>query len=284
MFKRRAGEPSPPLKMVLTILMVIVAAAFLAPTVWITANALRPQQEIFTHASSLSPNTFIPVEWTIQHFITVLTGPFALALANSLIIAVVTVVLGLLVSAAAAFALSTLRVPGKAVVFAFIVISFLVPFDALAVPLSATFRQIGLDNTYTGLILPGLGHGLAIFLFKQFFDNLPIELLEAAKVDGASQAQTLFRIYLPITKPAMIGAGIILFMFQWQAYLWPLLVGTESKMYVGAIAIARMFGEYSTDYGALFAGSFLLALVPALILLIFQKQFVSSVASTGLKD
>ncbi|HLS01401.1 MAG TPA: hypothetical protein VK054_05380, partial [Beutenbergiaceae bacterium] len=111
MFKKRAGEPSPPLKVVLTVIMVVVAVAFLAPTLWITANALRPQQEIFTHASSLSINTFIPVEWTTQHFVTLLTGSFARALANSLFISVMTVILGLLVSAIAAFALSTLRVP-----------------------------------------------------------------------------------------------------------------------------------------------------------------------------
>src|SRR5690625_1288343 len=136
--KRTFGEPGALLKGVLTAVMIVVAAGFVAPTLWIAANALRPQQEIFTYASELSINTFIPVDWTLQHFVTLMTGPFARALGNSLLISVLTVVLGLLVTATAAFALSTLRVPGKSIIFGFIVISFLVPFDALAVPLSAT--------------------------------------------------------------------------------------------------------------------------------------------------
>lgn len=277
-------NPSRRTRTLLTVVVWIIAGAFLVPSAWIVASSLRPQAEVFRYARTLSWRTFVPAEFTLEHFATLLGGPFARALANSLVVATVTVVVGLLVAAYAAFALSALEVKGRNLVFAVVVVSFLVPFDAVAVPLASRFRDLGLANTYSGLILPGLGHGLAIFLLRQFFANLPVELREAARVDGASWRQVLFRIYLPLSRPALIGAGLILFMFQWQAYLWPLLVATENRMQVGPIAIARMFGEFETNFGALFAGSFLLALIPAVMLLVFQGQFVSSVARSGLKE
>lgn len=273
-----------PVRVLLAVIAAVVALVFLLPTVWIVASALRPQSETFAHSRELSWWTFIPQEFTGQHFAGLLAGQFARALGNSLLVATLTVVIGLFVAALAAFALSTLEVRGRNVIFAVVVISFLVPFDAVAVPLATQFRELGLANSYTGLILPGLGHGLAIFLLRQFFDNLPVELREAAQVDGASWAQVFFRIYLPLARPALIGAGLILFMFQWQAYLWPLLIATERDMLMGPIAISRMFGEYQTDFGAIFAGSFLLALLPAALLLIFQRDFVSSVARSGMKE
>ena len=277
-------QRSKPIKILLTLIGIAVALAFLVPTVWMIASALRPQSETFAHASEISFWTFIPQEWTFEHFHTVLTGDFARALLNSLFVALVTVVIGLFVAALAAFAISALQIKGANAIFAIVVISFLVPFDAIAIPLSTTFREMGLNNTYLGLILPGIGHGLAIFYLRQFFDGLPKELREAARMDGASWWMILTRVYLPLAKPSLVGAGLILFMFQWQAYLWPLLIATESDMLVGSIAIARMFGEYTTDYGAIFAGSFLLALVPAILLFLFQNQFTQSVARSGLRD
>lgn len=278
------AQQSKPIKVLLTIIGALAALAFLLPTVWMIASALRPQSETFAHASEISLWTFIPQQWTVEHFVTVLTGDFARALFNSLFVALVTVVVGLLVAALAAFAISALEIRGANAVFAVVVISFLVPFDAIAIPLSTTFRDLGLNNTYLGLILPGVGHGLAIFYLRQFFDGLPKELREAARIDGASWWTILTRIYLPLARPSLVGAGLILFMFQWQAYLWPLLIATESDMLVGSVAIARMFGEYTTDYGSIFAGSLLLALIPAILLFFFQNQFTQSVARSGLRE
>jgi len=272
------------IKVLLTVIAVLVTLAFLVPTVWMIVSSLRPQSETFANASDISIWTFVPETWTFQHYANALTGDFARALLNSLIIAVVSVVLGLGVAALAAFAISAMRVRGAGAVFAIIVISFLVPFEAIAVPLSASFREIGLHNTYVGLILPGLGHGLAIFYLRQFFDSLPKELTEAARMDGANWWTILTQVYLPLSKSSLVGAGIILFMFQWQAYLWPLLVASRSDMLVGSIAVARMFGEYSTDYGTIFAGSVLLALVPAALLFFFQRQFTQSLATSGMKE
>ena len=168
--------------------------------------------------------------------------------------------------------------------FSIIVLSFLVPFEAIAIPLSRNFSDWGLTNTLPALILPGLGNGLAVFTLRQFFLGIPQTLSEAAHVDGASWFRIFWSIYLPLTRPALIGAGLILFLFQWQAYLWPILVTSKAELDLAPVAIAKAFGAFTTDYGRVFAETAILAIIPAIVLLALQRYFVTSVASTGSKE
>ena len=131
---------------------------------------------------------------------------------------------------------------------------------------------------------PGLGNGLAVFTLRQFFLGIPPSLAEAAHVDGASWPRIFWSVYLPLTRPAMIGAGLILFLFQWQAYLWPILVTSTDSLDLAPVAIAKSFGAFSTDYGRVFAETAVLAVIPAVVLLSLQRYFVTSVASSGSKE
>jgi putative chitobiose transport system permease protein len=198
-------------------------------------------------------------------------------------VALLTVIIGLAVSAAAAFGLSAVRFRGQAVLFGMVVLSFLIPFDAIAIPLATLFRDWSLQNTYAGLILPGLGHGVAIFLLRQFFLAIPADLVEAARIDGLGWFGVFVRLYLPLSRPALVGAGLTLFLFQWQAYVWPLLIGTDSSHQLGPIALANMRGQFSIDYGGLLAGSIVLTVIPLIFILWFQRHFTRSIATTGLK-
>ena len=182
-----------------------------------------------------------------------------------------------------AFALALMKFRGATFLFVLVVLSFLVPFDAIAVPLANLFREWGLSNTYPGLILPGLANGFAIFVLRQFFLAIPDELADAARVDGLGWWGIFTRIYLPLSKPALIGAGFTLFLFQWGAYLWPLLIGTEPDKVLGPISLANLRGQFRVDFGAIMAGAFLLTLVPLILLLIFQRHFIASLAATGNK-
>jgi multiple sugar transport system permease protein/putative chitobiose transport system permease protein len=163
------------------------------------------------------------------------------------------------------------------------VVSFLIPFDAIAIPLTTLFRDVELQNTYLGLILPGVGNGFAVFLLRGFFLGVPRELVDAARVDGLGWWGIFRRVYLPLSKPAMVGAGLILFVFQWQAYLWPLLIAPSPAMEVAPVSIAQLSGEQGADFGAIFAGAVLTALVPLLVLLFFQRYFTQSLANSGMK-
>lgn len=262
----------------------LISALFVAPFVWIAITSLRPSEEALRYASPFQLRTLVPTEWTLENYGNLLTGPFLRAIGNSLLVSLVSVVLGLLIAAAAAYVFATVEFRGRGIVFAIVVFSFMIPFEVLAVPLSTAVRDLGLDNTYTALILPGLGNGLAVFLLRQFFLGIPVELGEAAALDGASWGTVFWRIYLPLSGPALVSAALMIFLFQWQAYLWPLLITTDRSMDVGSVAIARFFGQsYDADYGLIFAAAAVLSVVPAALLLRFQRRFVESAASTGVK-
>jgi multiple sugar transport system permease protein/putative chitobiose transport system permease protein len=269
---------------VLLLLAMLAALYSLMPLIWATASALRPGEEIFRYLSPLSIWSLLPRHPTLGNLHVLWTGEFARAMANSLIVTSVTVVLGLLLCSAAAFALAVLRFPGRSVVFALMVVSFLIPFDSIAVPLATLFRGFNLQNTYTGLVLPGLGNGLAVFMLRQFFLGIPRVLSEAAMVDGLGWWGIYTRIYLPLSRPALIGAGLILFVFQWQSYLWPLLIAPAPQVHVVSVAIANFSTELGVDYGEMFAATTFAVLVPMLIMLFFQRYFAASLATSGMKE
>lgn len=124
---------------------------------------------------------------------------------------------------------------------------------------------------------------MAIFLLRQFFLGIPTELCEAAQVDGASWWTILFRVYVPLAQPALIGASLIFFVAQWQAFLWPLLVVSDPNLNLAPIALSQFLGQYNFDFGQLFAGAFVLSIIPVIILLPLQRYFTQSVATTGSK-
>ncbi len=271
-----------------TVLHIAVIAAtgivFFLPLWWIFVSAFRPEEDIFRYLSPLGIETFLPTRWTLDHFVTLFQSTFARSIFNSLFVAVATVLGGLVVCTLAAFALSVIEFPGRNIVFTIMIVSFLIPFDAIALPLYQIMRGAELQNSYLGLILPGLGNGLAVFLLRQFFLGLPKELREAAMVDGMGWFQVFWRIYLPLSGPAMISAGLIMFIFQWQAYLWPLLIAPATEYKVAAVSIAQFNSAYGVAFGPIMAGAMCISLIPMIILVFFQPYFSNSVASTGSKE
>jgi len=256
---------------------------FALPLLWMLSSSFRESGDIFTSQYPFSPFILWPRTFSFDNYLTVLNGPFGLAAFNSIFVTAVSVLVGLLLSSMAAFALAKIPFRGAGVLFVIIVLSFLVPFDAIAVPLANQFRDWGLTNSYAGLIIPGIANGLAVFALRQFFLGIPSELAEAARVDGLSWWGIFWKIYLPLSRPALIGAGFTLFLFQWGAYLWPLLVGTNSSVMLGPIALTTLATAQKVDFGGIFAGAVILSLVPLILLLIFQRHFTASIAATGSK-
>ena len=266
-----------------TALSAAVGIAFLVPLWWVFISSLRPGSETFSYLNPLQWQTFLTAAPTLQNYLDLVGSELGHAILNSLVVSVVTVVLGLGVCASAAFGLSAFRFTGQGVLFSIVILSFLIPFDAIAIPLAGMFRDWSLQNTFTGLILPGIGNGMAIFLLRTFFLAIPEELVEAGRLDGLGWWGIFTRIHLPLSRPALIGAGLMLFLFQWQAYVWPLLMGTDDAHILGPIALSNLQGQFQVDYGVLFAASMILVLIPLAIILGFQRYFIQSVSTTGLK-
>jgi putative chitobiose transport system permease protein len=266
-----------------SIIGAFAALCFMAPVVWMLSSSLRPNEEIFAYLSPFSIWSIAPRKITFGNLAALIQSGFANALLNSLIVAALTTTAGLAIALLAGFALAVLDFPGRNALFAFFVVGFSVPFDAVAVPLSMQVREAGLDNSYFGLALAGLGNGFAIYLLRQFFQAIPRALAEAARIDGASWPRILFTIYLPLSKGPATAAGLTLFVFQWQAYLWPLLVASDPSRQVGPVALAGLVSLAGmVDFSQMFAGALMLSIVPAGLMLWLQKFFTQSISRTGM--
>lgn len=264
----------PLMTVVLTGVAVIIGMVFILPAVWILVGSFRPNIDILSTMSPLTADSIVPRRLTIENYVNLLVNDgFGLALWNSLVVCLVSVVAGLLVSSMAAYPLAVYRFRGRDAIFATVVISFMVPFEAIAIPLSQQFTDWGLANTLTGLILPGIGNGLAIFYLRQFFMGIPDSYREAAMLDGAAEPRILFSLYLPMSAPALTNAALLIFLGQWTAYLWPLLMVSDDDKQLAPVALAGTFGEHASNYGENFAGAVLLSLVPAITMFILQRFF-----------
>lgn len=259
-------------------LSVLLALAFTVPLLWMAVSSLRPENEIFAHVGFFDPRTWIPSSLSVRSYVDAFNGSFGVGLRNSLITSAGAVVIGLPVSALAAFGLSVARFRGQGVLLGVTVIGFLIPFDAIAVPLFHYFDAWGLRDSYAGLILPAVGNGLAIFILRQFFLGIPRELPEAMQIDGAGWLRIFTTLYLPLSKGALVGASTILFMFQWNSYLWPLLIAPSADKQIAPVALAAQLGQFQQFFSQLFAGTVILSIVPAAILLATQRVFTRSLA------
>lgn len=258
----------------LTAIAAVVGSAFVVPALWILIGSFRPNLDILSNLSPLSWQLIVPTRLTLANYAGLLgSDGFAAALVNSLVVCLASVALGLVISAMAAYALSVFNFPGREAVFAVVVISFMVPFEAIAIPLSQLFTTWGLGNTLTGLILPGLGNGLAIFNLRQYFLGIPRSYREAAMIDGASEPRILASVFVPMSGPALTNSALLIFLGQWTAYLWPLLMVSDRNKQLAPVALAATFGEHSANYGENFAGAVLLSLVPAVSIFVLQRFF-----------
>lgn len=281
--KKSRSRSSSKVNILATVIAVLLAMVFILPALWILGGSLRPPGEIFGSISPLSWRTLIPTSVSLDNYISLLSGGFATSLGNSFIAAILAVAVGLALSALASYALAVLSFRGRSVVFAFVVVGFMVPFEAIAIPLSQQFGAAGLANTLVGLVLPAIGNGLAIFNLRQHFLSVPDSMREAARIDGASEIRILWSIYIPNSGSALTNSGLLIFLGQWTSYLWPLLVINEQDLQVAPVSLAKTFGEYSTDFGQNFAGAVMLTLVPALLMFAMQRYFGGIAFSSGEK-
>ncbi|MBV8177154.1 MAG: ABC transporter permease subunit [Verrucomicrobia bacterium] len=157
-------------------------------------------------------------------------------------------------------------------------------FLLFAIPLYTVVRSIGWLDTYQGLIGPGVANGIVIFLFRQFFAQIPRELAESARLEGASWLGILFRIYLPLSKPVVISAALLIFLFQWESFLWPLIATRSENLKVIQVALAGFEERYVTLWNELFAAAIIAALIPLIILLPLQRFYVQGVTAAATKD
>lgn len=259
---------------VMTSVAAVLGLIFFIPALWMVIGSFRPTIEIYESMSEFNWGLLIPTQFSLDNYAELMNRlNFDRALWVSTYTTFWSVSMGLSLAILAAYALGVLNFRGRGIVFSLVIISFMMPFDAIAIPLSQLFTEWGLANTSMGLILPAIINGLAIFQLRQYFMGIPSSFRESAMIDGASEPRILFNIYLPMSGPALINCGLLLFVSKWTSYLWPLLIVSDVDLQVAPIALARTFGERAANYGANFAGSVILSLIPALAIFALQRNF-----------
>ncbi|MGH3662258.1 MAG: carbohydrate ABC transporter permease [Micromonosporaceae bacterium] len=252
----------------------------IAPFGWMLLSSLKTEAE-----TRQTPPTWWPREFTMGNFAELLTRlDFPQFFTNSAIVAVVVTLGNLAICSATGYALAKLPFRGRGVLFALVVANVMVPPVVTFVPTFVLVSNLGLVNTYAGLILPNLALAINVFLMRQFMLSIPDDLLESARIDGASELRIFWQIALPLARPAMATVGILTFLGSWNNFLWPLVAATTEDKYTLPVALALYsIGENQTHYGLLLAGSVVVVLPVLLVFLVLQRHFVRGIATTGLK-
>lgn len=255
----------------------------LLPFIWILVSSPRPNHIIFRYTMPLSWKTFLPSPATWEPYIAIFEKGFGLALTNTLFVALTTVLCGIVMNSMTGFVFAKIEFPAKTFLFVLIILAFLVPFEAIAIPLFVLIRRFGWFNSYQALIIPAIAHGVVVLMYRQFFLGIPTELIESARVDGASWWRIYWNIFMPMSKPAHISAALILFFFQWESFLWPLISAPSKEYRLIQVAIAYLATEYRTLWNQQFAAAVIAALIPLVLILRFQKYYIRGISGTELK-
>jgi multiple sugar transport system permease protein/putative chitobiose transport system permease protein len=209
---------------------------------------------------------------------------FGQAIFNSFFVTFSSVALGVLVTSLCAFSFSVFEFKGKNFLFGLVLVTFMIPFSSIALPLYQIVSKLHMIDTYWGLILPAVANGMSIFLFRQFFMDIPTSYLDAARLDGAKWPTIYGSIFMRMSIPIIVSAGIIIFMDQWEAFLWPLLAGRSPSMKVIQVAIADLSQDNEIYWNQIFAACTLSIIVPVMIVLPLQKYYIMGIASSGIKE
>lgn len=266
--------------------LLIITAFIILPILIAATNSIRQNySEIFAHSNELSIYTFFPESATLIHYAELFKEwNFWRPVLNSLIVSVCTVVGGFLVNALAGFAFAKFNFKGKSVLFTIFLFSFMIPFEVIAIPLYKTTGNLGLLNTRWALVLPMMGNGMIIFLYRQFFKEIPDALIDSATIDGAGTLRVFFEIITPLSKPVIISASLMMFIQQWDAFLWPMVAASDNRLKVLQVAISELYGETYTDWTLVYAATIIAILIPTMFVLPLQKYYIQGVAGTGIKE
>lgn len=259
------------------ILLLLGAIVMVLPFVWMVLTSLKPDSELLS-------SYWIPHHFAWGNYWRAWTAaPFNVYYRNSIIVTVCATTGQVLTSAMAGYAFSKVKFIGRQFIFFSILGALMIPLQAVIIPVYLILVGFHMTNTLVGLIVPMIPSAFGVFLFKQFFDDIPGELEEAAFLDGAGRYRILFQIFIPLSKPVISAFGILSFLFNWNNFFYPLIVVTNTQEQTLPLGLSVFSTGYTTDYNLLMAAA-TLTIIPVLILFLFvQKYFIQGVSMSGIK-
>jgi ABC-type glycerol-3-phosphate transport system permease component len=260
------------------IILTLLGGGTVLPLLWMFSTAFKETSSFYIY-----PPQFLPEHPTLSNFSEVFKLGAGRALGNSIIVAVSMTVIVVVTSTMAGYALAKIPFRGRSFVFASLLSGLMIPWEITIVPLYIFIVKMGWVNTYHGVVLPMCATPLGIFIMRQFLQSIPDELIDAARLDGASEFAIFRQIIVPLCRPATAALATIMFLSAWGAFLWPLLASSQNNRQTLPVAIALLQQQYTSSYGLMMAGA-TVAFLPALAtFLAFQRYFVQGITMSGFK-
>ena len=262
------------------LLLILGILLMVGPFLWMLLGSLKTQTEFLA-----SPPTFLPNAPTTDNYDRLFTQlDFPRFFFNSSLVAIIVTVGNVLFCPMLGYALAKLQWRGKRLVMGLVLATLMVPAGITLIPNFVLMANLGLVNTYPGLILPFLVGPFGVFLTRQFMYGIPDELLEAARIDGANEWRIFWQVVIPLTIPVLATLGILTFLGSWNNFIYPLVMAQEPEMYTLPVALATFAtGDHQSDHGMLMAGSVVLVVPVLIIFILFQRWITEGIATTGLK-
>jgi multiple sugar transport system permease protein len=278
--RRRGAGSELGAALLLNAALVLAAAVTLVPLLWMVSVSLMPTGE-----ANVFPPAFLPSRVTFAHYRELFTRlNLSRYLFNSTLIAGAVTALSLLFNAMAGYAFAKLRFAGRERLFGVLLAALVIPTQVAMLPLFLLMRWLGLVNTYGGVVVPAMASILGIFLMRQFALSLPDELLDAARIDGASELRIFRSVVLPLCRPVLLTLAIFTFLATWNDFTWPLVVLTDGRMYTLPIGLANLSGEHYQDTELMMAGA-VLTIAPVLLLFIaLQRYYIEGILLGSVKE
>lgn len=261
------------------IVLILFTAVYLVPILWMILSSFKADSELFAYPPKLLPSQFSLENYTDAWN----RGDFGLYFKNTTIVAVTATVLTVVINTMAGYAFAKYKFKGSTAIFMMFLATMMLPLEVLMIPIFQVVRTFHLYNNFWGLIIPSAATPAGVFLVRQYFLTIPNEIMESARIDGASETKIFLRLMIPLAKPVMSVLAIFAFLWRWNDYMWPLVVIRDTKKYTVQLALANFSGQYAVDWGSLLAMS-VLTMIPVLIIfLIFQKQFMKGMVAGAVK-
>ncbi|WP_268827808.1 carbohydrate ABC transporter permease [Tetragenococcus koreensis] len=266
------------LKVFVGVLLAVFGFATFFPFLWMIFSSLKTNAEI----NQLVP-TLLPKQATLDNFKELFVRMnFDVYLRNTLIVTACSFI-GMIFNAMAGYGFSKFDFKGRNGLFLLVLATMMIPGQVTMIPVYLLLNSVGLTNTLVGIVLPGLVNAFGIFLFRQFMGNISDEMLEAARLDGASEWYIFWKLILPLSRPVLAVQGILTFIGGWNSFLWPLIIANDEKYYTLSVGLQLLQGQHGSDYGLQMAGATFMVIPVLIIFMIFQKYILSGFNVSGMK-
>lgn len=265
---------------VLYAVLLVVGLIMFIPLAWVLLTSFKTAPEV----------TRLPITWLpdrpfyVQNYVNLFeTQPFGRYFLNSIVVALISLTSSTVIAVLSGYAFAKINFRYKEVYFVMILAVFMVPLETMVLPLYLMLVPLGLVNTYLGLALPDLFTAFGVFLMRQFMEDIPDDYIDAARIDGASELKILWSIVVPMVRPALASFVIIKFMWSWNQFLWPLIVGQDQSMFTVTVGLVYFVGQWFTDWNMITAAT-VLSMVPMIVIfVVLQRYLVQGLMLSGLK-